>query len=105
MSKMLETPGTIVLAIGLLLMMVSLLLIVAGRWSGIGLFVVSVILLWVSVQWRGHEARIAASQAGHAPTVLQSEIREREIVKVKCRYCGALNPDGARNCGSCGAVL
>lgn len=106
MRKMLETPGTIVLAGGLLLLLVSILLMVVRHWgSGIGLFVVSIIILWVAVQWRGHEAAIAASQASLAPRVEKSEVREHEIVKVKCRYCGVLNPDGARNCDSCGAVL
>ena len=105
MTKMLETPGTIVLALGLLLLLTSLLLMIASLWIGLGLLAISVIVLWIAVQLRGHEARIAESQASNAPTVLQSEIREREIVKVKCRYCGALNPDGAKNCGSCGAIL
>jgi ribosomal protein L40E len=104
-TKMLETPGTIVLALGLFLLIASLLLMIASLWVGLGLLAVSIIVLLVAVQLRGHEARIAQSQASNAPTVLQSEIREREIVKVKCRYCGALNPDGAKNCGSCGAVL
>ena len=105
MDKMLETPGTIVLAIGILLLLVSLVLISAGRWSGLGVAIVGVILLLVAVQLRGHETRIAASQAERAQSVLQNGIREIEVVKIKCRYCGALNPDGARNCGSCGAIL
>lgn len=105
MSKMLETPGTIVLALGILLLLVSVLLIVLGQWSGLALVIISVFLLFVAVQLRGHEAHIAASQASQAHTVLQREIHEREIVKVKCRFCGALNPDGAKNCGSCGAIL
>lgn len=103
--KMLETPGTIVLAMGLLLLLISLLLMLASLWAGIGLLAVSIIMLLVAVQWRGHEARIAASRADNLPTVVQSEVHEREIVKVKCRYCGALNPDGARNCGSCGSLI
>ena len=30
---------------------------------------------------------------------------EREIVKIKCRYCGALNDENAKACVSCGASL
>ena len=29
----------------------------------------------------------------------------REIVKVKCRYCGTLNPQEAQKCTSCGGHL
>ena len=103
--KMLETPGTIVLATGLTLLLISLLLMAWSLWAGLGLLAISIITLIVAVQWRGHEAHIAASRADNLPTVVQSEVHEREIVKVKCRYCGALNPDGARNCGSCGSLI
>ncbi len=103
--KMLETPGTIVLAIGVTLLLISLLLLIFRLWAGLGLLAVSLVLLIVSAVWRGHEAKIAASQASSSPAVVQTEVREREIVKVKCHYCGALNPDGATNCGSCGAKL
>ena len=30
---------------------------------------------------------------------------EREVVKIKCRYCGALNDENAKACVSCGATL
>ena len=30
---------------------------------------------------------------------------EREVVKIKCRYCGALNDETAKVCVSCGANL
>jgi hypothetical protein len=30
---------------------------------------------------------------------------EREVVKIKCRYCGALNDETAKTCVSCGASL
>ena len=33
------------------------------------------------------------------------KIIERQIVKVRCRYCGALNDDGLSACKSCGARL
>jgi hypothetical protein len=33
------------------------------------------------------------------------KIIERQIVKVKCRYCGTLNNDGNCTCESCGARL
>jgi len=41
-----------------------------------------------------------APPAGGAPTVI-----EREVVKIKCRYCGALNDETSKACSSCGANL
>jgi hypothetical protein len=40
------------------------------------------------------------SSATGAPTVI-----EREVVKIKCRYCGTLNDSTSTACSSCGAVL
>jgi len=37
--------------------------------------------------------------------VYTEKIIERQIVKVKCRYCGTLNNDGNSSCESCGARL
>lgn len=106
-DKMLETPGTILLAVGVLFLLIAVLLMAMDRWgSGIGLFAVSMILLFVAVKIRESEAKSASAQAAYAPRIYQStEIKEREIVKVKCRYCGCLNPDGAHNCLSCGALI
>jgi hypothetical protein len=41
------------------------------------------------------------------PTVSQggATVIEREVVKVKCRYCGTLNDETSRVCTSCGATL
>jgi hypothetical protein len=39
------------------------------------------------------------------PTVGQTTVVEREVVKIKCRYCSALNDETARACVSCGATL
>ena len=110
-SKMLDTPGTMILTIGLLLLLISVIAFAAGAWGpGIGLFFISMILIYVALQLRRHEAAVASANAAanlrYAPRVIEKhELREREIVKVKCRHCGSLNPDGARNCGSCGAPL
>jgi len=37
--------------------------------------------------------------------VEREKIVERQVVKVRCRYCGALNDDIRRTCESCGANL
>jgi len=35
----------------------------------------------------------------------REKVVERQIVKVKCRFCGALNDDVRRTCESCRANL
>jgi hypothetical protein len=40
------------------------------------------------------------SSAVGPPTII-----EREVVKIKCRYCGTLNDAASTTCSSCGAVL
>ncbi len=39
------------------------------------------------------------------PTGGTTTIVEREVVKIKCRYCGTLNDETAKACVSCGAAL
>ena len=38
------------------------------------------------------------------PTSTHTEVL-REIVKVRCKYCGALNLETSQNCSNCGAHL
>lgn len=40
-----------------------------------------------------------------APPTGGAAIVEREVVKVRCRYCGTLNDETAKTCVSCGATL
>jgi ribosomal protein L40E len=37
--------------------------------------------------------------------VAPTTVVERQVVKIKCRYCGALNDESAKACGSCGAAI
>jgi Bacterial PH domain len=40
-----------------------------------------------------------------SPTGGPTTIVEREVVKIKCRYCGTLNDETAKACVNCGASL
>ena len=39
------------------------------------------------------------------PPPMPAEVVEKEVVKVRCRYCGTLNDESSRVCSSCGATL
>jgi hypothetical protein len=48
----------------------------------------------------------APSQVPQAQTApAAEEVVEREIVKIRCRYCGTLNDETSKVCSSCGANL
>ena len=56
--------------------------------------------------WHGAiaHARRTLSTAPTAPTVTTHTI-ERQVVKVRCRFCGTLGTEGDARCASCGASL
>jgi hypothetical protein len=41
----------------------------------------------------------------HAPPPVATHTIERQVVKVRCRFCGTLNDEVDRRCASCGASL
>lgn len=45
------------------------------------------------------------SKAGEIRNKGTHHVREREIVLIKCSYCGSLNPQGTLKCSSCGGRL
>jgi hypothetical protein len=49
--------------------------------------------------------RIRANLSKPSAPIEREKIVERQIVKLKCRYCGALNDNIRRTCESCGANL
>ncbi len=46
-----------------------------------------------------------SAPTGVPPAAAVTTVIEREVVKVKCRYCGALNEESSKACRSCGAGL
>jgi len=56
--------------------------------------------------WHGAiaQARRTLSTAPTAPTVATHTI-ERQVVKVRCRFCGTLGNEGDARCVACGASL
>jgi len=40
-----------------------------------------------------------------APPASGTTVIEKEVVKIKCRYCGTLNDEMAKACTNCGAAL
>jgi 5-methylcytosine-specific restriction endonuclease McrA len=54
---------------------------------------------------KGATPILANSYVSGPRVIIQREIHQTEIVKVKCGYCGCLNPHTATACQSCGARI
>lgn len=67
---------------------------------GVVVIIVAFLNLWAS---RKHEERVAEQRERAAERMLKA--KEASMVKIKCRYCGALNERTALKCESCGATL
>jgi len=67
---------------------------------GVVVIIVAFLNLWAS---RKHEERLAEQREKTAERLQKA--REASMVKIKCRYCGALNERTALKCESCGATL
>ncbi|MEM3594757.1 MAG: zinc-ribbon domain-containing protein [Candidatus Jordarchaeaceae archaeon] len=50
------------------------------------------------------EEKAGVNIGGRYPVVKET-IREREIVYIRCRYCGAKVPETEEKCPKCGAAL
>lgn len=55
-------------------------------------------------RWQGEIAAVRAAPRGGVPPVVERTI-ERQVVKVRCRNCGSLNPETDRVCEACKAPL
>ena len=50
-----------------------------------------------------HEANVNVAYGGYGPAQNSSQVVVKEIVKVPCKYCGALIPIESTRCTNCGA--
>ncbi len=55
--------------------------------------------------WAAALARAKRAYPAPGPQVVEKITIEREVVKVRCRFCGSLAPEGTSRCPACGAPL
>ena len=63
---------------------------------------------WYDAIVKAREAAFAAPRAAPqsaVPTARETHTVERQVIKVRCRYCGNLTDEIAGKCASCGAKL
>jgi hypothetical protein len=85
---------------GVFLLLISVLVVVfdAANFFAIGIsfFIMLIGIMLVMVGAMGGFQKKPDATATHTQVVT-------EIVKVRCKYCGALNLETSQNCSNCGA--
>lgn len=78
----------------------GLFLLFPGYFVGWGLIVPAVCLVIIGIASLGARYYILRRYARRV-----EEFRKKAAIRVRCKYCGALNPDTAMRCDRCGATL
>jgi uncharacterized membrane-anchored protein len=78
----------------------GLFLLIPGYFIGLGMLVPAVCLTVAGVILLLARYYILRRYAERV-----EKLRRESNIKLKCRYCGALTPEGVGKCGSCGAPL
>lgn len=95
-----EDRATIYLMLAIMSLFFGLFLLIPGYFVGLGLMIPASVLVVVGVVFlisRYYVLRKYAEQV--------EKLREESAIRVRCRYCGSLNPQEDEKCIGCGAPL
>ncbi|HEX9908026.1 MAG TPA: zinc-ribbon domain-containing protein [Thermoplasmata archaeon] len=95
-----EGRATIYLMLAIMCLFFGLFLLIPGYFIGLGMLVPAVCLTVAGVILLLARYYILRRYAERV-----EKLRRESNIKLKCRYCGALTPEGVGKCGSCGAPL
>lgn len=95
-----EERATIYLMLAIMGLFFGCFLLIPGYFVGLGLVIPAACLIVVGVILLAARYYILRRYAKRV-----EKLRKDAAVRVRCRYCGALNPDAARKCDTCGATL
>jgi len=104
-----RNPFTMILfALSFAMFFFTLIPIIIGSWEGALLMIVAgtvlLIVAFLNINASRKHAEKVAEQLERTAERMQKAAAE-STVKLKCRYCGALNDRSALRCGNCGATL
>ncbi len=92
--------ATIYLMMAIIGLFFGCFLLIPGYFVGWGLIVPAMCLIVIGLAFlyaRYHVLRRYARKV--------EQLRKEATIRIRCRYCGTLNPDSAIRCDSCGATL
>ena len=95
-----EERATMYLVLAIMGLFFGCFLLIPGVFVGIGLAIAASCLIIIGIAFLAARYHILRRYAKRVEA-----LRKEASVRVRCRYCGALNPDAARRCESCGATL
>jgi len=95
-----ESRVTMYMIMAIMFLFFGFFLLIPGAFVGLGLIIPSACLIIVGFVFVGMRYRVLRR---YAKDVI--ELRKDATVRVRCRYCGSLNPDASEKCLSCGATL
>jgi len=95
-----EGRATIYLMLSFMCLFFGLFLLIPGYFVGWGLVVPAACMVIGGVVLLVARYYVIRRYAKRV-----EEFRKKAAIRVRCRYCGALNPDAARRCDTCGATL
>jgi ribosomal protein L40E len=95
-----EERATIYMMLAIMFLFFGCFLLIPGYFVGLGMIIPS--LCSIAAGAILLSARYFVLRR-YARSVV--ELRKEAAVRIRCRYCGSLNPDAAEKCESCGATL
>ena len=95
-----ESRATIYMMLAFVFLFFGCFLLIPGFFVGLGLIIPSVCLIVLGIIMLIARYYVLGQ---YAKKVV--ELRKEAAVKIRCSYCGSLNPEAAERCESCGAKL
>jgi len=95
-----DERATIYLMLAIMSLFFGFFLLIPGYFVGLGLIVPAACLIAVGFVFLSARYYVLRRY-----TKRVERLRAEAAIRVRCRYCGALNHDSARRCDSCGATL
>ncbi len=95
-----ENRATIYMILAIMFLFFGCFLLIPGFFVGPGLMIPSSIVVVLGVVFLGARYYVLGQYARRVEA-----LRKQAAIRVKCKYCGSLNPESAEKCESCGAAL
>jgi Zn-dependent protease with chaperone function len=95
-----DERATIYLMLAIMALFFGFFLLIPGYFVGLGFILPALGLIVVGFAFLYARYHILRRYARRV-----EQFRKDAAIRVRCRYCGTLNPDSARRCESCGATL
>ena len=95
-----ESRATMYMIMAIMFLFFGCFLLIPGLFVGPGLMVPAAIVVVLGIVFLVARYHVLGQY-----TKKVEDLRKEAAIRVKCKYCGTLNPEAAEKCESCGAAL